>query len=80
MSDFMETVFGPLSGEYCYYFYFLSIFMFFWFMVALIGGFAAGIVQRKGFMFFLAVAGGSLTYLLLYFVNRLMYSVCTKAL
>jgi hypothetical protein len=80
MSDFMETVFGPLSGEYCYYFYFLSIFMFFWFMIALIGGFAAGIVQRKGFMFFLAVAGGSLTYLLLYFVNRLMYSVCTKAL
>jgi hypothetical protein len=80
MSDFMETVFGPLSGEYCYYFYFLSIFMFFWFMVALIGGFAAGIVQRKGFMFFLAVAGGSLTYLLLYFVNRLMYSVCSKAL
>ena len=53
----METVFGPLSGEYCYYFYFLSI-----------------------FMFFLTVAGGSLTYLLLYFVNRLMYSVCTKAL
>jgi hypothetical protein len=80
MSDFMETVFGPLSSEYCYYFYFLSIFMFFWFMIALIGGFAAGIVQRKGFMFFLAVAGGSLTYLLLYFVNRLMYSVCTKAL
>ena len=80
MSDFMESVFGPLSGEYCYYFYFLSIFMFFWFMVALIGGFATGILQRKGFMFFLAVAGGSLTYFFLYFVNRLMYSVCTKAL
>lgn len=80
MSDFMETVFGPLSGEYCYYFYFLSIFMFFWFMAILIGGFATGIAQRKGLMFFLTVAGGSLTYLLLYFVNRLMYSVCTKAL
>ena len=80
MSDFMETVFGPLSGEYCYYFYFFSMFMFFWFVVALIGGFAVGITQRKGFMFFCTVAGGSLTYLLLYFVNRLMYSVCTKAL
>lgn len=80
MSDFMESVFGPLSGGYCYYFYFLSIFMFFWFAVAIIAGIYTGIVHRKGFMFFLAVAGGSLTYFFLYFVNRLMYSVCTKAL
>jgi hypothetical protein len=80
MSEFMENLFGPLSGEYCYYFYFISIFMFFWFAVTIVAGFYTGIVQRKGFMFFFLVAGGSLTYLFLYFVNRLMYSICTKAL
>ncbi len=80
MSEFMETIFGPLSGEYCYYFYFLSVIMFLFFAMTIIAGFYAGIAQRKGMMFFFTVAAGSLTYFLLYFVNRLMYSVCAKSL
>ena len=80
MSDFMDTVFGPLSGEYCYYFYFLSIFTFFLFLIVIVGGLYTGLSRGKGMGFYASVIGGSLAYFIVYFVNRLMYSICKKSL
>jgi hypothetical protein len=80
MSDFMNTLFGPLSGEYCAYFYYLSIFGFFLFAVAILGGIYTGVVRGKGGMYYAGVIGASLIYFITYFVNRLMYSVCSKTL
>ncbi len=80
MSDFMNTMFGPLSGEYCAYFYFLSIFAFFLFAVTVLGGFYTGIMKGKGGMYYISIVGASLVYFITYFVNRLMFSVCSKSL
>ena len=80
MSDFMDTVFGPLSGEYCYYFYFLSILTFFIFLMVIVGGLYTGLSGGKGLTFYASVVGGSLAYFIVYFVNRLMYSICKKSL
>ena len=80
MSEFMNTVFGPLSGEYCLYFYYLSILSFFLFVLAVVTGFITGLRKDKSFEFYFSVVGASLIYLVTYFVNRLMFSVCSKAI
>jgi hypothetical protein len=80
MSDFMDNLFGPLSGEYCYYFYFLSIFTFALFLMVIVGGLYAGLSKGKDLGFYASVLGGSLMYFIVYFVNRLMYSICKKSL
>ena len=51
MSDFMNTVFGPLSGEYCLYFYYLAILSFFLFVVGIVAGVVNGLQKNKGMMF-----------------------------
>ncbi len=76
----MNTVFGPLSVEYCAYFYFLSILSFFLFVLAIVTGFITGLRRDKGFEFYASVVGASLKYLLTYFVTRLMFSICSKAM
>lgn len=80
MSALMDNVFGPLSGEYCYYFYFLSIFTFAMFVLVIVGGLYTGLSKGKGIDFYAGVIGGSLAYFIVYFVNRLMYSICKKSL
>ena len=76
----MNTLFGPLSGEYCLYFYYLSILSFFLLAMTLIGGIITGLQKGKGLSFYISILGASVAYLLSYFVNRLMHSVCAKAL
>ncbi len=76
----MNTLFGPISGEYCLYFYYLSILSFFLLAMTLISGVVTGLQKGKGMYFYLSVLGSSATFFISYFVNRLMYSVCSKAL
>ena len=76
----MNTLFGPLSGEYCLYFYYLSILSFFLLAMTLIGGIITGLQKGKGLSFYVSILGAGVAYLLSYFVNRLMHSVCSKAL
>jgi hypothetical protein len=80
MSDFMNTLFGSLSGEYCLYFYYLSILSFFMLAVTIIGGVVSGLQKGKGMYFYMSILGASVAYFISYFVNRLMFSVCSKAL
>ena len=76
----MNTLFGPISGEYCLYFYYLSILSFFLLAMTLISGVVTGLQKGKGMYFYLSILGSSATFFISYFVNRLMYSVCSKAL
>lgn len=76
----MNTLFGPLSGEYCLYFYWLSILSFFLLAMALVTGIVTGLQKGKGMYFYMSILGASVAYLISYFVNRLMYSICSKAI
>lgn len=76
----MNTLFGSLSGEYCLYFYYLSILSFFMLAITIIGGVVAGLQKGKGMYFYMTILGSSVAYFISYFVNRLMFSVCSKAL
>ena len=81
MSDLMNSLYGPLSGKYCMYFYIMSIVMFLTF-VFLLGHLLMNMIRGKG---------GDKTNMMLkfnllvssfigYFTNRLLYSICLGSL
>ena len=82
MSDFMSTYFGPLDKSSCVYFLFLSVIFFGILVFALIAEIYITITNFRQLNFRI-VSNGLLLLLnfcLVYFVNRLMYTMCTKSL
>ena len=75
----MTTYFGPLSREYCTYFYLMSIIFFVFFILSIIGVVSAVVMKGKkiDFMFILNSSMLILNTLLAYFVNRLLNTMCT---
>ena len=81
MTSFKD-LFTPLDKKYCNYFYYLSViaYCFFIFMVlSLVWGL---IFHSKKFDLYISLNSISIiiSTFLSYFVNRLMYSMCIKAL
>jgi hypothetical protein len=77
-----KDLFTPLDKKYCNYFYYLSVisYCFFIFMVlSLIWGL---IFHNKKFDLYICLNSISMiiSTFLVYFVNRLMYSMCVKSL
>ena len=73
-----EQFFTPLGKEYCVYFYYLSVIGFAFFWLALIGGIYMGIVQKEKPGFYMQIMMICLTYLIVYFKSRLLYSMCVN--
>ena len=73
MNNLEQTFFSPLSKEYCAYFYYLTVFAFI-FLVLAIGQALYAVVEGDVNVFsaILALFGP----FLLYFNNRLLYSMC----
>ena len=74
----MQTLFGPLDRAYCNYFYYLSIFFFALFAFAaakcvltLVKGKKLGVMECMMTL---------LQPLLMYFINRLYFSMCVGSL
>ncbi len=80
MASLMNFFFGPLSKQYCLYFYFLSVIFGVLFVFLSFGLLASVIKNYKkmdfimGFHFILALINAFLVY----FVNRLLYSMCVR--
>jgi len=70
--------FTPLGKEYCMYFYYLSVIGFAFFWLALIGGVYMGIMQKEKPGFYMQIMMICLTYLIVYFKSRLLYSMCVN--
>ena len=78
MNEIMDYLFGPIGREYCLYFYFLSVFAFVMFVITLLSIF---MLAMKGKTKFSMLEGTLVVFqpLLLYFVNRLFYSMCVNS-
>jgi hypothetical protein len=77
-SSLMNTLFGTLSGDHCMFFYYLMIFMFVRFVLILVSGTIAGAMNGKPASYYLTVVGASLTDFILYYILRILYSMCNK--
>uniref|UniRef100_A0A6C0IRJ9 G-protein coupled receptors family 1 profile domain-containing protein n=1 Tax=viral metagenome TaxID=1070528 RepID=A0A6C0IRJ9_9ZZZZ len=78
----MDKYFGPLPREYCVYFYALSIFFGFVFVVSLLSFLAVTIVHYKK-MNMLTIMNTSMLLVntfLAYLVNRLLHTMCVKSI
>lgn len=82
MSDFMSTYFGPLDKSSCIYFLVLSMLFFGMLVFALIAEIYYTITNFRQLNFRIVYNGLLLllNFWLVYFVNRLMYTMCSKTL
>jgi hypothetical protein len=78
--NFVDTLFGPLSKQYCVYFYFLSIFGFILLAIFIVSSILVGLSKRKGLDYYMQVVGIALGYAIFYFQNRLLHSMCVGAM
>ena len=78
MNHVLNTLFGPLSSDYCYYFYYLSIICFVTF--CFIGGAALFNLIKGKKEDFVKTILILLQPLVFYFINRLYFSMCVGAL
>lgn len=82
MSDFMSNYFGPLDKTNCVYFLIISVIFFILLVISIFGNLFILIKDYKK-MDFKTVTGGvvmAFNIFLAYFVNRLLYNMCTRSL
>ena len=82
MSNLMNTYFGPLSKNYCNYFLFLSMFFFTVMTIIFIFEIYYLVKNRKNLIMTNMTKPVLLVFnlFILYFVNRLLYTMCSKSL
>ena len=82
MSDLLNMIYGPLNKEACGYFLFFSVVFF----LLLIGGLIMSVIflvrtpNKLDFKNTMHVVVLMCNIFLAYFVNRLLYTMCTKTL
>lgn len=74
-------LFAPFQNQdLCLWFYFLSVAGFVLLVFAILSGLFFGLTQKKNSSFYLSIFFVSAWYLIFYFQNRLLYSMCVKAI
>lgn len=77
----MTTFFSPLGKEWCLYYFFVLVFVF---IVSILAVFASLLevinLKKKTFSSVLMTLLPIVTYAILYFQSRLIYSICVGAL
>jgi len=76
MDNIQQKLFSPLVKQYCLYFYILSVIGLVFVAVVLVSAVIIGVSKKKGLDFYFAAIMGSLGYVIFYFQNRLLYSMC----
>ena len=82
MQSFINTFFGPLDKKYCMYYFLLTI-IFFILLVLAIGAEIIFLFKRYKQLNSKTLISGLLLLFnafLAYFVNRLLYTMCSKSL
>jgi len=72
----MQNLFGPLSKEYCLYFYILSIVGMVFLILVVLFALFIGITKKKGFDFYVQMMSAAVAYGIFYFQNRLLHTMC----
>ena len=72
----LDSLFGPLGKENCVVFQIVSVFSFVMFLILLV----LGIMSAKKNKAFLGVILGATSPLVLYYIYRLLYSMCLGSL
>ena len=75
------SLFAPFENQdLCLWFYFLSIIGFVFLVLAVVAAVYALFTQKKSSTVLLFALYGAIPYLIFYFQNRLLYSMCVKSI
>jgi hypothetical protein len=74
--DVMEDLFSPLSKKYCVWFYYLAVISYILFIFGLVAAIIYGVKHNKGLGYYGTALLASLSYFVMYFQNRLLFSMC----
>ena len=77
MNALSEIFFTPLSKEYCMYFYLMMV-IFFVFLVMTMFTIIVRIIKHNKKTDYLLLTTNAFTLALVYFQNRLLYSMCVN--
>ena len=77
MDKISEIFFSPLSKEYCVYFYLMTVILFVILLLAMITT-VTTIIKSKKKENYMLLASNIFTLALVYFQNRLLYSMCVN--
>ena len=77
--DSFNQLFGPLGKEYCMYFYFMSVFGFLTFIATIISMLYLLLKNKLDSYSMINSITLLISTLLSYFVNRLMYTMCSAS-
>ena len=72
----MDTLFGPLPKSYCLYFYYLSIIGFILLVLSVSGSLYMALTKPRSSDFYSSSLMIAISYLIFYFQNRLLHSMC----
>ena len=75
-NSFTDSLYGPLNKEYCIYFYILSVIGFVVLVIAILSTIFIGITKKKDTKFYMEMLMICITYGILYFHNRLLFTMC----
>lgn len=78
--NLFNSLFGPLTREYCLYYYGFSIFFYVVFVFVTLFSLYSILTKKFSFGLLLGLFMGCFTYFLAYFVSRLSYSMCVGSL
>ena len=78
--NMMDMLFGPLTREFCLYYYGFSVFFYVLFVLVTLFSLYSLFTKKFSFSFLLSLFMGCFTYFLAYFVSRLSYSMCVGSL
>ena len=73
----LDTLFGPVSKKYCVLFYYLCIWAFIIYVLAVFGAIAYGIKHHMGILYYIISLIMSMLYFVGYLQNRVLFSMCS---
>jgi hypothetical protein len=77
----MNTLFSPLGKEWCLYYFFILVFVFIVSLIAVFSSLMEVInLKKKTFSSIIVTLLPIVTYAILYFQSRLIYSMCLGSL
>ena len=79
MQDLQSTLFSPIGKEYCFYFYSLMVISLFFLVVNILGlVWVATTIKSKRKHLFRETMSVVIPGFIIYFQNRLLYSMCVN--
>ena len=76
----VDVFFGPLGKNYCNLFLWFSLFALIMVILIIITGIFLGLKKKENMAYYFHILMLTLVYIVMYYQNRILYTMCTRTL